>query len=144
MNWSPTILYEDNHYLAISKPAALLVQPEAEEENAVIPLMQAFIGKRDRKPGKAFIGVVHRLDKSVSGVLILAKTSKGQERFNELLKNKQVKKYYLAITERCTVQGSGSLEHFIKNMEVKCPQIRSCCTVPICSSNILLKKQKSS
>ncbi len=113
MHWSPTILYEDNHYVAISKPAALLVQPEAEEENAVIPLMQAFIGKRDRKPGKAFIGVVHRLDKSVSGVLILAKTSKGQERFNELLKNKQVKKYYLAITERCTVQGSGSLEHFM-------------------------------
>ncbi|MEP7322023.1 MAG: RNA pseudouridine synthase [Saprospiraceae bacterium] len=112
MNWIPHILYEDNHYIAISKPFGYTVQPEGEDQKAIIPLLQDFIGKRDKKPGKAFIGVLHRLDKSVTGVLILSKTSKGQERFNELLKNKKVTKYYLALTERSNIPQEGTLIHY--------------------------------
>jgi 23S rRNA pseudouridine1911/1915/1917 synthase len=113
MIWTPHILYEDNHYVAISKPAGLSVQQEPGQENAIIPLMQDFIGKRDSKPGKAFIGVLHRLDKNVTGTLLLAKTSKGQERFNELLKEKKVNKYYVAITARSSRPIEGKLNHWI-------------------------------
>ena len=117
MNWIPHILYEDNHYIAISKPFGLIVQPEENEKEAIIPLLQEYIGKRDEKPGKAFIGVMHRLDKLVTGVLVLARTSKGQERFNELLKNKKVTKYYLAITERSKIVHDGTLTHFFSRKE---------------------------
>lgn len=113
MNWIPHILYEDNHYIAISKPAGLTVQSEGKDEEAIIPLLQDFIGKRDKKTGKAFIGVLHRLDKLVSGVLILAKTSKGQERFNGLLNRKEVSKYYVAITGSKRIPTQGTLRHYI-------------------------------
>ncbi len=113
MTWTPHIIYEDNHYVAISKPAGLAVQQDEDlNDDAVIPILQDFIGKRDSKPGKAFVGVIHRLDKPVTGVLLLAKTSKGQERANELLKDKKIKKYYLAITERSKIAQSGTLTHF--------------------------------
>ncbi len=117
MDWTPHILYEDNHYIVISKPAGLAVQAEADGEDAVIPRMQALIGQRDKKPGKAFIGVMHRLDKPVKGVLVLAKTSKGQERFNELLKQKSVTKYYLVITERNKMPQEGTLRHFFSRKD---------------------------
>ena len=117
MNWIPHIIYEDNHYIAISKPFGITVQPETEEQSAIIPLLQNFIGKRDKKPGKAFIGVMHRLDKLVTGVLVLAKTSKGQERFNELLKEKKVKKYYLALTERNKILQEGTLTHYFSRKD---------------------------
>ena len=118
MNWTPHILYEDNHYIAISKPAGLAVQAdEPGESEAIIPILQEFIGKRDKKPGKAFIGVLHRLDKPVTGVLVLAKTSKGQERFNELLKNKKVSKYYLAITEKKKMPMDGMLRNFFSRKD---------------------------
>lgn len=117
MDWIPHILYEDNHYIVISKPAGLAVQAETEGEDAIIPRMQAVIGQRDKKPGKAFIGVMHRLDKPVKGVLVLAKTSKGQERFNELLKQKKVTKYYFAITERNKMQQEGTLIHYFSRID---------------------------
>lgn len=112
MEWTPHILYEDNHYIAISKPAGIPVQAESTEEDGVITRLQDYIGKRDKKPGKAFIGVLHRLDKAVTGVLILAKTSKGQERFNELLRKKEVRKFYFAVTEKNKMPMEGTLIHF--------------------------------
>lgn len=112
MEWTPHILYEDNHYIAISKPAGIPVQAESTEEDGVINRLQEYIGKRDKKPGKAFIGVLHRLDKAVTGVLILAKTSKGQERFNELLRKKEVRKFYFAVTEKNKMPMEGTLTHF--------------------------------
>ncbi len=112
MEWTPHILYEDNHYIAISKPSGIPVQAESTDEDGVIPRLQEFIGKRDQKPGKAFIGVLHRLDKAVTGVLILAKTSKGQERFNELLRKKEVRKFYFAVTEKNKMPVEGTLTHF--------------------------------
>jgi 23S rRNA pseudouridine1911/1915/1917 synthase len=117
MNWTPHILYEDNHYIAISKPFGLTVQPEDNGKDAIIPLLQDYIGKRDKKPGKAFIGVMHRLDRLVTGVLILARTSKGQERFNELLKQKKVTKYYLALTHRSKIQQEGTLVHYLSRKD---------------------------
>jgi len=112
MTWIPHIVYEDNHYIAISKPAGIPVQAEHPDEESVIGDLQEFIGKREKKPGKAFIGVLHRLDKLVTGVLILAKTSKGQERFNEILRNKQVKKFYLAVSEHKKIPMEGVLTHY--------------------------------
>lgn len=118
MSWTPHILYEDNHYIAISKPSGLAVQAdESDAGDAIIPILQEFVGKRDKKPGKAFIGVLHRLDKPVTGVLVLAKTSKGQERFNELLKNKKVAKYYLAITEKKKIAMDGVLRNFFSRKD---------------------------
>lgn len=106
------ILYEDNHLLVISKPAGLLSQEDHTGAPDVLTLCKSYIKQRYNKPGNVFLGLVHRLDRPVGGVMVLAKTSKAASRISEQIRKRTVKKRYLAVTEGNPPE-NGYLEHYI-------------------------------
>ena len=91
------VLYEDNHLLVVNKPAGLLVQGDAGGGPNLLDLGKAYIKDRYEKPGRAFLGLVHRLDKPVGGVVVLARTSKSAARLSEQFRRRQVDKIYWAV-----------------------------------------------
>ena len=93
------ILFEDNHLLIVNKPAGILSQGDNTGDKNLLDYWKLFIAKRDNKPGAVFLGLPHRLDRPVSGVMILAKTSKALERLNKMFQNKDIQKYYWALGE---------------------------------------------
>ncbi len=97
LQFSRSILYEDNHYLVINKRAGDIVQDDKTGDTTLLAHAAAFLVTRDKKPGKAYVGLPHRLDRPTSGVLVLAKTSKGLIRMNELFKKGEVEKVYWAV-----------------------------------------------
>lgn len=109
------VLFEDNHLLVVNKPAGLLSQPTEYESRSVETLAKEWLKKKYSKPGEAFLGIVHRLDKSVSGILICAKTSKALSRLNEALRNNEVHKTYCALVENSPKEEKGTLEHFLRH-----------------------------
>jgi 23S rRNA pseudouridine1911/1915/1917 synthase len=108
-----TILYEDNHLLIVNKRVSDLVQGDITGDLSLDALLKEFIRKRDNKPGEVFLGIPHRLDRPVSGVVIFAKTGKALSRMAGLFREKEVEKVYHAIVEKCPQPESGTLEHFI-------------------------------
>ena len=107
------ILYEDNHLIAVNKLSGELVQPDTTGDPALEDTVKEFIRLRDAKPGNVFLGVVHRIDRPVSGAVIFAKTGKALARLNEMLKNGEIKKIYWAITEAAPDPESGTLVHHL-------------------------------
>lgn len=107
------IIYEDNHLLIVNKQAGELVQSDAQGESGLEDAIKEFIKKRDNKPGAVYLGVVHRIDRPVSGAVIFAKTSKALARMNNMVKEREIKKRYLAIVERKPRQDSEELNHYI-------------------------------
>src|SRR5262245_46497046 len=93
----PEILYEDNHCLAVNKPAGLLTQGDATGEPSLLDWAREDLRTRYRKPGNVYVGLVHRLDRPVSGVVLLAKTSKGAARLSAQFREGLVEKVYWAI-----------------------------------------------
>ena len=93
------ILYEDNHLLVVSKPAGVLSQEDRSGRPDILTIAKTFIKERDEKPGNVFMGLVHRLDRNVSGVMVLAKTSKAASRLSDQIRRRVVKKVYLAVVE---------------------------------------------
>ncbi len=118
MTFTPRILYEDNHIIAVFKPAGLLVQSaspvgggdERAGEN-LLDLMKEFIKKCDAKPGNVFLGLVHRLDRPVSGIVLFAKTSKGAARLSEQFRTRAVQKKYHALVHGKVASPCGVLIH---------------------------------
>lgn len=107
------ILYEDNHLLVVNKRAGDLVQPDRDTEVALENEIKAFIKVRDNKPFDVFLGVVHRIDRPVSGAVLFAKTSKALVRLNEMIKRGEIKKHYWAIVEARPKVEQGTLHHYI-------------------------------
>ncbi len=107
------ILYEDNHILVVNKRCGDLVQPDPSGESALEDQIKEFIRVRDSKPGAVFLGVVHRIDRPVSGAVIFAKTSKSLVRLNEMIRDKAIRKVYWALTEHAPVPEVGTLRHYI-------------------------------
>lgn len=107
------ILYEDNHLLIVNKHGGDLVQPDPSGESALEDQIKAFIRERDAKPGEVFLGVVHRIDRPVSGAVIFAKTSKALVRLNEMIREGRIHKTYWALTEQTPDPESGELRHYI-------------------------------
>ena len=107
------ILYEDNHLLVVNKRVGDLVQPDKTSDEALENYLKAFLKVRDHKPGDVFLGVVHRIDRPVSGAVLFAKTSKALTRLNEMLRNGEIHKRYWAITEARPSNEEGSLTHYI-------------------------------
>lgn len=103
------ILYEDNHLIAVKKPAGELVQGDASGEPSLMDRVKAFIKDRDKKSGNVFLGLVHRLDKPVEGIVLFAKTSKGASRISEQFRERRTKKIYRAIIEGKMSPESGAL-----------------------------------
>ncbi len=93
------ILYEDNHLLAINKRPGVLVQGDATGDVPLVDEAKIYIGRKYGKPGAVFLGVVHRLDRPVSGVVVFARTSKALERMNSLFRNKNTRKTYWALVQ---------------------------------------------
>ncbi|MDR2009550.1 MAG: RluA family pseudouridine synthase [Bacteroidales bacterium] len=92
------ILYEDNHIIAVNKRAGQIVQGDKTGDMPLSEIVKSYIKKKYNKPGEVFLGVPHRLDRPVSGVILFAKTSKALTRLNEMFKKKETKKIYRAIT----------------------------------------------
>ena len=114
------VLWEDNHLLVINKPAGLAVQGDLTGDTHLLELAERYIAQKYNKPGKAFIGLVHRLDRPVSGVVVLAKTSKALTRMNEIFREKKNTKIYHAITTKSLPNEEGTLtHHLLKNSETK-------------------------
>ncbi|MDE7451305.1 MAG: RNA pseudouridine synthase [Alistipes sp.] len=107
------ILYEDNHLLIVNKHGGDLVQPDPSGESALEDQIKAFIKERDAKPGEVFLGVVHRIDRPVSGAVLFAKTSKALVRLNEMIREGHIRKIYWALTERTPEPEEGQLTHYI-------------------------------
>ena len=105
------ILYEDNHLLIVNKRCGDLVQPDPSGESALEDQIKAFIKRRDAKPGEVFLGVVHRIDRPVSGAVVFAKTSR--VRLNEMIREGRIHKVYWALTEATPDPESGELRHYI-------------------------------
>ena len=107
------ILYEDNHLLVVNKHCGDLVQPDPSGESALEDQIKAYIKRRDAKPGAVFLGVVHRIDRPVSGAVLFAKTSKALSRLNEMIREGRIGKFYWAVTERVPEPEEGELRHYI-------------------------------
>lgn len=94
-----TILYEDNHLIAIYKPPGLLSQGDSSDDPSALALTKDWLKQKYQKPGNAFLGLVHRLDRPVGGVLVFGKTSKGASRLSEQFRTRAVTKRYEALVE---------------------------------------------
>lgn len=112
-----TVLYEDNHIIAVNKTCSEIVQGDKTGDEPLSETIKKFLKEKYNKPGEVFCGVTHRLDRPVSGVVFFAKTSKALTRLNEMFKNQEVKKTYWAIVKEKPVQTEGRLEHFLVRNE---------------------------
>lgn len=112
------ILYEDNHLIIVNKQAGDIVQGDKTGDVPLCDLIKDYIKRRDQKPGNVFLGVVHRLDRPVSGVVLFAKTSKALARMNALFaQHEGVQKTYWAIVGRQPAQAEGTLVHWLTRDE---------------------------
>lgn len=91
------VIYEDNHLLVVEKPVNVLSQSDDTKDKDMITILKEYVKEKYNKPGNVFIGLVHRLDRPVGGVMVFAKTSKAASRLSEQVRNKTFKKTYRAI-----------------------------------------------
>lgn len=117
------LLYEDNHLLVLYKPAGLLVQGDETGEISLLDLGKAWLKERYSKPGRVFLGLVHRLDRPVAGVLLLCRTSKAAERMSRQFRTNSIKKTYLAVVEGTPQEPAGRLVHHMERREGKSSRI---------------------
>lgn len=107
------ILHEDNHLIAINKPAGWLVQGDSTGDATLGDYVKRYIKDRYNKPGDVFLGVIHRLDRPVSGVVIFARTTKALQRMNKLFADRQIEKTYWAVVSERPEPISGHLTDYI-------------------------------
>lgn len=107
------VLYEDNHLIAVNKPAGIPVQPDQSGDLSLEDVVKQYIKDKYAKPGEVFLGVVHRIDRPVGGVVLMAKTSKALSRLNEMFRGNDVKKTYWALVKDRPAEPQGTLEHYI-------------------------------
>lgn len=108
------VLYEDNHLIGVNKKAGDITQGDKTGDETLPDKVKAWLKVKYDKPGNVFCGVIHRLDRPTSGVVLLAKTSKGLSRMNAMFQKKQVQKTYWAIVEDKPSTDSGSLSDYLK------------------------------
>ena len=111
------VLYEDNHIIAVYKPAGFLVQPDLPGGGSLMDDVKKYLKDKYKKQGNVFLGLVHRLDRNVSGVVLFAKTSKGAARLSEQFRNNEIKKIYYAIVEGKISLTKGNLIHYLRKDE---------------------------
>lgn len=113
------IIYEDNHIIAVYKRSSDLVQGDKTGDISLDTEVKKYLGEKYKKPGDVFLGVVHRLDRPVSGVILYARTSKALERLNEMFRTKQMKKTYLAIVKERPPEDEATITHYLKKNEAQ-------------------------
>ena len=113
------VLYEDNHLIAINKRSSDLSQGDKSGDISLDTEVKKYIGEKYKKPGDVFLGVVHRLDRPVSGVILYARTTKALSRFNEMFRSTEVKKTYLAIVKERPPEVEATIKHYLKKNELQ-------------------------
>ena len=108
------VLYEDNHIIAVNKRVGDIVQGDKTGDNPLSEIVKSFLKKKYNKPNNVFLGVVHRIDRPASGVVIFAKTSKSLKRLNNMIKNSEIEKFYWAITKNKPEKINDTLVHWLK------------------------------
>jgi 23S rRNA pseudouridine1911/1915/1917 synthase len=111
------VLFEDNHLIIVNKASGILVQGDETGDFPLSELVKEYLKEKYNKPGNVFCGVVHRIDRPVSGLVILAKTSKALERMNKLFKDRKVYKTYWAVVKRKPPKEADKLVHYLKKDE---------------------------
>ena len=111
------VLYEDNHLLAVNKPALLPTMGVADDAPSLLAAAKAWLRDKYDKPGNVYLGVVSRLDAPVTGLILLAKTSKAAARLSEAFRTRAVKKRYLAVVEGPVDPAIGTLENYLRHDE---------------------------
>lgn len=111
------VLYEDNHIIAVNKRVGDIVQGDKTGDKPLSDVVKEYIKDKYNKPGEVFLGVVHRLDRPTTGIVIFARTSKALTRLNELFKNRETQKTYWAVVKKKPESNTGVLEHFLKRNE---------------------------
>ena len=110
------VLYEDNHIIAVHKPSGVLTQADSSGEKSMFDIVKDYLREEYKKPGNVFLGLVHRLDKPVSGIVLLGKTSKGASRLSEQFRNHTIQKTYHAIVVGRPKQAQGSIKEKINKI----------------------------
>ena len=111
-----SILYQDNHLIAVNKGVSDIVQGDKTGDRSLDEIIKRYLKELENKPGKVYLGMPHRLDRPVSGVVVYAKTSKAMTRMAELFREKQIEKIYHAISANAPSPESGKLEdHLVRN-----------------------------
>lgn len=113
------VLYEDNHIIAVNKKPSDIVQGDKTGDRPLGEFVKDYIKKKYNKPGEVFLGIVHRLDRPVSGVILFARTSKALSRLNELFRCKQVQKTYWAVVKNKPNPTKDILVHYLKKNQQK-------------------------
>lgn len=112
-----TVVYEDNHIIVVNKTASEIVQADKTGDTPLSDTVKQYLKEKYQKPGNVFIGVTHRLDRPVSGLVIFAKTSKALTRLNEMFRTNAVKKTYWAVVKNAPKEPEGELVHFLVRNE---------------------------
>jgi len=108
------VLYEDNHLISVNKPGGLLVQGDRSGEESLMDIVKEYIRERYQKPGNVFLGLVHRLDRPVSGVVLFARTSKAASRLTKQWRAREVRKTYWAVVEGTIKPEQGRIEGHLR------------------------------
>lgn len=111
------VLYEDNHIIAVNKRVGDIVQGDKTGDKPLSDVVMEYIKDKYNKPGEVFLGVVHRLDRPTTGIVIFARTTKALTRLNELFKNRETQKTYWAVVKNKPEQKSATLVHYLKRNE---------------------------
>ncbi len=117
LGFKSRILFEDNHLLIVNKLSGEIVQGDKTGDECLAEALKAYIAQRDKKAGKVFLGVTHRLDRPVSGACIFAKTSKALERMNALFRDGEVHKFYWALCQGKPTTENALLENYLNRNE---------------------------
>src|SRR3989339_63221 len=107
------VLYEDNHLIVVCKPADVLAQGDSSGEPTLMDAVKRWLKEKYKKPGNVFLGLVHRLDRKVSGVMVFARTSKAAARLSEQIRTREVEKTYRALVEGQVLAGNRQLKHWL-------------------------------
>ena len=109
-----SVVYEDNHLLIVNKAAGVLVQGDKTKDKTLTDYCREYIAKKYNKPGDVFLGVVHRLDRPTTGIVVFAKTSKALTRMNDLFSSRETQKTYWAVVKNKPPKEEDTLVHYIK------------------------------
>ena len=113
------ILYEDNHIIVVFKPAGILSQADKSGDVDMLTIIKSYLKEKYNKPGNVYLGLVHRLDRPVSGIMVFAKTSKAASRLSEEIRNNKMHKKYLAIIHGYLDVKEGTLVNRIEKLDNK-------------------------
>lgn len=116
---SLNILYEDNHILVVEKKEGILSQSDITGDIDLLTIVKEYIKEKYNKPGNVYIGLIHRLDREVGGIMVFARTSKAARRLNEEIKNHNFKKNYVAVLDGIVDKKEGTLINYIYKDEKK-------------------------